>query len=382
MLTWLGSQFCLRKNGAKAGSGSHVLSIGIARGRRDILAVEVGEEASISARKLARASVAVDLAGVAEVGGAGRVGGAVGAGEHLAGTSRLDGSDDVLEHVALGDNHGARVDLERVAVVVVPVVVDGVEEGVATDLGAAAGGVVDVVVLEGDQLGGRRTYIGRASKVDSPVVVGVAVGRPAGLSVNLAVGNGHTVAGAGAEHNVLTANQRGGDMIDPDQISVVDGDGITAPDQAGVEVRDVDVLDDDVLRAAHNLQALALYDTRATDTHKRLVAANRDCAHSGLVIGDADLGGVGLVVVAPAVLVDGLLARRSRSVRSTPCRRDRTLGSGEVKGLGQEDHAGRAVTEVRDQLGRGRGRDGARTASAGDSLGETLSRAGDASGGA
>jgi hypothetical protein len=39
-----------------------------------------------------------------------------------------------------------------VAVVVVPVVVDGVEEGVATDLGAAAGGVVDVVVLEGDQL--------------------------------------------------------------------------------------------------------------------------------------------------------------------------------------------------------------------------------------
>jgi hypothetical protein len=36
--------------------------------------------------------------------------------------------------------------------VVVPVVVDGVKKRVACDLGRAARGVVDVVVLEGDKL--------------------------------------------------------------------------------------------------------------------------------------------------------------------------------------------------------------------------------------
>lgn len=80
------------------------------------------------------------------------VGAGVRAAEQLARVPVLDRRVDVLEDVSLGEDHAAGVDLEGVARVVVPVVVDGVEDGVAGDLGAAAGGVVDVVVLEGDEL--------------------------------------------------------------------------------------------------------------------------------------------------------------------------------------------------------------------------------------
>lgn len=56
------------------------------------------------------------------------------------------------------------------AAVVVPVVVDGVEDGVALDFGGAAGGRVDVVVFEGD-------HVVRAGEVEGPVLVAVAGGR-------------------------------------------------------------------------------------------------------------------------------------------------------------------------------------------------------------
>lgn len=67
---------------------------------------------------------------MAEVGGALCIGGRVRGSEDLAGETGLVGSDNVLEDVALGDDLGTSVGLERVAGVVVPVVVDGVEETV------------------------------------------------------------------------------------------------------------------------------------------------------------------------------------------------------------------------------------------------------------
>lgn len=78
----------------------------------------------------------------------------VGAGEDLAGDGAVDHVAGVLEHVALGEDLSARVDLEQVPAALVPVVVDGVQERVACDLGGAARGVKNVVALEGHEVVG------------------------------------------------------------------------------------------------------------------------------------------------------------------------------------------------------------------------------------
>lgn len=140
-------------NSAKSSAGRETSDSRVSSSRSDVLALEVGQEVSVAARKGARASEAVDLASVAEVGRADSVSRGARAGEELAGEAGgLDRSNDVLEDIALGDDLATGTNLESVASVVVPVVVDDVEEGVSTDLGGTAGGLVDVVVLEGDGL--------------------------------------------------------------------------------------------------------------------------------------------------------------------------------------------------------------------------------------
>lgn len=171
-------------------------------GAGNVLALEVGQEGRVGGGEGAGAAKGVDNTGAAEVGGADGVAGGVGGGEELALNVGQDGGGDVLEDVALGENHGTGVDLESVVGGRVPVVVDGVQQSVAGDLRATAGGVVDVVVLEGDQIAG-------TSEVQSPVVVGIAGSGPGGATVNLAVGDGHTVGGRVTQDNVLTANERG-----------------------------------------------------------------------------------------------------------------------------------------------------------------------------
>jgi hypothetical protein len=86
-----------------------------------------------------------------------------------------------------------------VGVEVGPQVVDGVQEGAAGDLGGAARDVVDVVVLEGDVVGG-------SGEVESPVVVAVAGGRVVDVAVNLAVGDGNAATSLSTKDNVLTAD--------------------------------------------------------------------------------------------------------------------------------------------------------------------------------
>ena len=79
----------------------------------------------------------------------------------------------VLENVAFGDGLVSGAVVERVAsgggCTVIPLVVDGVDETVSIRLGAAAAGVLDVVALRGDKVGG-------AGEVDGPVVVVVVAG--------------------------------------------------------------------------------------------------------------------------------------------------------------------------------------------------------------
>lgn len=121
-------------------------------GRSDILALEVGDEVRRANRvEFARASEGVDLASTAQ---SRRAGGAPGIGSEDLATrcSRINGVFDILEHVSLRDYRSACADLEGVTGVGVPVVVDGVQEGIAADLGAAAAGVVDVVAFHRDHV--------------------------------------------------------------------------------------------------------------------------------------------------------------------------------------------------------------------------------------
>lgn len=94
--------------------------------------------------------------------------------------------------------------------------------------------MVNVVTLHRDVVVG-------TVQVDSPVVIAVAGGRVTGRAIDVAVGNGHTLRGLGAEDNVLSANAGSGNVVDPDHVAVVDGDGITAPDVLGVDIGDSDI---------------------------------------------------------------------------------------------------------------------------------------------
>lgn len=229
--------------------------------------------------------------------------------------------------------------------------------------------------------GGGKTYVAATGKVHGPVVVTVTGGRPRGVTIDVVVANGDTVAGLGAEDNVLTTNERGGAVVDPDEIGVVDGDSITTPDVLRVQVGNVNILDNNVLGTADHADTLALDDALAANTDEGLVGSDVDAEQTGLVVLDRDLGGVGLVVVAPVVLVDGGLAARGGSPGRAASLGGGALGSGEVKGAVEHDDAGTAVTEVGDELGRGLGIDGSCAATSGDALGEALGGASHGGGG-
>jgi hypothetical protein len=131
--------------GSKASDGRNRLSL-------STLSTERAEEARIGTRQRTGVIVLVNLANVTNIAGASSVGGSIRAGKDGTGRSLLDSGLDVLEEVSLGENLGFVAGLEGVAGVVGPVVVDGVEDGVSGDLGGAAGGLGDVVVLHGDHL--------------------------------------------------------------------------------------------------------------------------------------------------------------------------------------------------------------------------------------
>lgn len=58
------------------------------------------------------------------------------------------------------------------------------------------------------------------------------------------------------------------DVINPDKVSTVQGDGITTPDVLRIEVRNVHILNDDVAGTANNLQALSLDYSGTTGADK------------------------------------------------------------------------------------------------------------------
>lgn len=333
---------------AEASGGHDALGAVVVRSTSNGLALEVAEEASVGATESTRAAEAVELTVAAKRSGTSRARGRNT--EELAlVTLGVNGVLDVLEDVTLSEDR-ARVDLESVVRDIVEEVVDGVEESVAGDLGATAGNSVDVVVLEGDEIVG-------AGEVETPVVVVVAASRPAGGTINLAVGDGDTVAGVVSEDNVLTTDERSGNMVDPDVVSVVEGNGITTPDVLRVKLSDVNILDDDVL-GTNDSETLTADDSLGANADQGLVGANLDTQNTGLVILDVDLGGVGLVVATPVVLIDGSLALGSGSPGSTTSLASGTLGADKVDGAVEVDNSGGGVAEVGDELSGGLGVDG------------------------
>lgn len=302
-------------------------------------AAELVEDGAVGHGEVTRVIVAVGDTVTAKSARASRLHGGVVDDVGGGGIAVLVDGGDVTEDVTLSQNVSARADLEAVAAGLVPVVVDGVQHGVASELGGTAGEVVDVVVLEGDLVVG-------ASEVQVPVVVSVAGGGVVALAVDVAVGDAHTAGGILAQDDVLAADLVGGDVVDPDQVGAGQGDGITTPDVLGVELRDADVLDDDVLYAVGHAETLALDDSGGARAEDGLVRGDLDGAQTSIVVGDSDSGSVGLVVGAPVVLVDGLLASGACSPGSTSGLGCGALSSGEVEGLGENDDASLGVSEV------------------------------------
>lgn len=107
---------------------------------------------------------------------------------------------DVTEDRAF-DERPCRSTFDGVADVVIPEVVDYVDDGVTSELGRAALGVVDVVVLEGDCVLG-------AGQVHGPVVVGVTASGPLGLAIDEVVGDRDACIFGVAGHNMLASDER------------------------------------------------------------------------------------------------------------------------------------------------------------------------------
>jgi len=151
--------------GARRRSASHSLSL------------EVNQEISLSTTEASTASKRVKLASVSKIGLAYTIGARARCREKLSLVIEQR-RVDILEHVALGNNHTASFNIKGMTRVAVEVVVYGVEQRVAlsTDLRAAARGVVNVVALHSDE-------IAAAEEEDAPVVAAVAGGRPGGAAV-------------------------------------------------------------------------------------------------------------------------------------------------------------------------------------------------------
>lgn len=72
-------------------------------------------------------------------------------------------------------------------------------------------------------------------------MVAVAGGGVIADAVDEAVGDGDALGGVCAEDDVLAADACGRDVVDPDHVCVVDGDGVSAPHVPGVDIGERDV---------------------------------------------------------------------------------------------------------------------------------------------
>ncbi|KAI6765265.1 hypothetical protein HG531_012364 [Fusarium graminearum] len=177
---------------------------------------------------------------------------------------------DTIKDVTLNDGVGTLVGVESMALHVLEVVVGSVEVTVGarlTELGGPASNVVEVVAVKSD-------LVALAVEHHGPVVVAVAGSRSVSDTVELGVGDGE--AGAvvvGDDEHATNLGELA--VVDPDTIVLsLELQSITSPDDTGVELGDLNALDDDVAGALLNGKTLSFQDSLAV-TDDTLVASNR-----------------------------------------------------------------------------------------------------------
>lgn len=114
-------------------------------------------------------------------------------------------------------------------------------------------------------------------------------------------------------NKVLTADQRGLDVVNPDEVSAIQSNSIATPDVLGIQLRNVDILDDNVACTIANTQTLAANNTRAANTNNGLVGGYINTLDGSLIIST----GEGRVITAPigGVKINGILAGAATGVR-------------------------------------------------------------------
>jgi hypothetical protein len=164
-------------------------------------------------------------------------------------------------------------------------------------------------------------------------------------------------------------------VINPDQVSLIKGNGITTPDVLGVDVGDsnvpvtrwlvrtptkrgilsprqgLNVLDDDVLGTANHAQTTALDNTTLALTNQGLVRAHSDTEQTSFVaarsvrmartsiiaraienpLGNGSCSCIRLVVGAPVILVNSNLARGASTPGHTSGGSGSTFSIGKVE---------------------------------------------------
>ena len=133
-------------------------------------------------------------------------------------------------------------------------------------------------------------------------------------------------------------------MINPDQIRAIERNRIATPDILRVQIRDRNILDDDVFGPSAEAKAFAFDHSQTSHAEDGLVGGDIDRSASRFVPSAFDRWG------SAAAALDDLLARRSGS----PARAGRAgfgpFGGCEVEDFVQDDDTGAGVSEVRLQL--------------------------------
>lgn len=139
-------------------------------------------------------------------------------------------------------------------------------------------------------------------------------------------------------------------MIDPNIGRAVESDSITAPNVLGVEIPDLEVLDNHVVGASSDTEAFAQNDTISPDPQNSLVARHHEGVPGCSVIGHLSLW---CSFGAPVVRIDGQLTCGCSPVGSTSGLRGFAFGASEIESLGDDNVQRALLTKVVGQLSVG-----------------------------